>query len=65
VTAPALLIAGKVSNLTDAIADVVELLGNEDTRRLLVTLAEGLGAPEEEFGPERVGARPEPGRPRE
>lgn len=48
VTAPALLIAGKVSNLTDAIADVVELLGNEDTRKLLVGLAEGLGAPSAE-----------------
>jgi hypothetical protein len=54
-----------VGNLTDAIADLQEAIGTPDTRKLLVGLAEGLGAPEEEFGSERVGARPEPGRPRE
>jgi hypothetical protein len=65
VTAPTLRIAMLVGNLTDAIADLQEAIGTPDTRKLLVGLAEGLGAPEEEFGPERVGARPEPGRPRE
>jgi hypothetical protein len=50
-----------VAKVTDAVAELQAAIGTEDTRKLLLWLAEGLGAPEEEFGPERARTRPEPG----
>lgn len=53
--------AAAVAKLTDAISELQQEIGIEDTRKLLFGLAEGLGAPEEEIGPAGGGAPTEPG----